>query len=104
VIDLHPARVLRASFLLRDLQIVGFCDLAVGIGGHGELARTELGIGREIVESRDAVMRYAQYRGSGRVEFLLIDREGVGFDIATAGIRRRIEIDDDRALLQRFGK
>jgi outer membrane protein assembly factor BamB len=83
-------------------QIVGGGNLSIGIGGHGKLSGAIIRVCREQIESRDAVGRYTNDGGAGRIEFFFLLRECMSFKIAALGIGGGIEIDDDRPFLQRF--
>ena len=72
------------------------------VRSDGEFSGAEIGIGGELVEPFQIVGRHADDAGAGGFELLMAFGEGMGFQIAAAGIGGRIEIDHGRALLQRF--
>ena len=60
-----------------------------------------LRIRRKRVQAGDAVARHADDRRAGGVELLFVLSERVGFDVAAAGERGRVEVHHDRSLFQR---
>jgi len=84
-----------------DVQIVGLCDLGVGVRGDGKFAGAEFGIGGEFVQAVQRVARHAQDGGAGGGELIGLFGEGMGLQVAAAGEGGRIEIDHHGAFLQR---
>src|SRR6185295_5165915 len=67
-----------------------------------ELAGAIFGIRGELIQALNAVERDADNGRAGGRELLLIHRERVRLHVAALRIRRRVEVHDDRPLLQRF--
>src|SRR5262249_35531915 len=101
VADFVALGVLRAGLSVGDLEVVALRDLPVGVGGDGDLAGAELRVGGELVEGVDLVERDADDARAGGGEVAALLREVVGLPVAAAGERGRVEVDDDRSLLER---
>src|ERR1700735_5567217 len=100
MIDVRASNVFHAGLGAARCQIVGGGDLAIGVRGDGKLSGAIIGVRRELIEARDAVSRYTNDGGAGRIEFFFLLREGVRFQIAALGIGGGIEIDDDWTFFQ----
>lgn len=104
VVDGDAANVFCAVHGGEDIYAVFFADAGAGVGGDGELAGAVFGVGGELVEALDAVLRYANDGGSSSGEFVLVLSEGVGLEVAAAGEGGGVEVDDDGALFQGFAE
>jgi len=75
MIDICAAHVLHAGFWAARRQIVGGGNVSIGIGGHRKLSGAIIRVCREQIESRDAVGRYTNDGGTGRIEVFFLLRE-----------------------------
>ena len=102
--DFHAAHILAAGAGRRDVQIIGFGDIGAFIRGDGEFAGAEIRIGGKLVQPVQIVGGNPDDSGAGGVELVRIFGEGMGFQVAAAGVGGGIEIDHRRAFLQRVVK
>src|SRR5690606_3860128 len=84
------------------LQVIGFSDAAVRVAYYRQLACAVFRIGREVIETLDAVQRNTYYGGASSFELVHVNGEGVSLDVATGGVSGGIEVNDGGAFAEGF--